>query len=140
MDIVPKEGCMNVVLYFAVAFVAFLAVDALWLGLVAPKFYKGQIGHLMATKPNFIAAAVFYLIFIVGLVYFVLLPAVTNESWVTALSNGALFGLVTYATYDLTNLATLKGWPITMVIVDLTWGMVLSTTVSLLSYFIIQLF
>jgi len=131
---------MNVLLYFIVAFVAFLAVDALWLGLVAPKFYKNQIGHLMAVKPNFTAAAIFYFIFIVGLVYFVLLPALTNESWVTALSNGALFGLVTYATYDLTNLATLRDWPITMVIVDLTWGIVLSTTVSLLSYFIILLF
>jgi len=131
---------MNVLLYFVVAFVAFLAVDALWLGLVAPKFYKNQIGHLMAAKPNFTAAAIFYLIFIVGLVYFVLLPAITNESWVIALSNGALFGLVTYATYDLTNMATLREWPITMVIVDLTWGIVLSTTVSLLSYFIIQLF
>jgi len=131
---------MNVLLYFIVAFVAFLAVDALWLGLVAPKFYKNQIGHLMAKKPNFTAAAIFYFIFIVGLVYFVLLPALTNESWVTALANGALFGLVTYATYDLTNMATLRDWPVTMVIVDLTWGMVLSTTVSLLSYFIIQLF
>jgi uncharacterized membrane protein len=131
---------MNVLLYFIVAFVAFLAVDALWLGLVAPKFYKNQIGHLMAVKPNFTAAAIFYFIFIVGLVYFVLLPALTDESWVTALSNGALFGLVTYATYDLTNLATLRDWPITMVIVDLTWGIVLSTTVSLLSYFIILLF
>ena len=131
---------MNVLLYFIVAFVAFLAVDALWLGLVAPKFYKNQIGHLMAVKPNFTAAAIFYFIFIVGLVYFVLLPAITNESWVTALSNGALFGLVTYATYDLTNMATLREWPMTMVIVDLTWGVVLSTTVSLLSYFIIQLF
>lgn len=131
---------MNLILYFIVAFVAFLAVDALWLGLVAPKFYKNQIGHLMAVKPNFKAAAIFYFIFIVGLVYFVLLPALTNESWVTALSNGALFGLVTYATYDLTNMATLREWPTTMVIVDLTWGIVLSTTVSLLSYFIIQLF
>jgi uncharacterized membrane protein len=131
---------MNVLLYFIVAFVAFLAVDALWLGLVAPKFYKNQIGHLMAVKPNFTAAAIFYFIFIVGLVYFVLLPALTNESWVTALSNGALFGLVTYATYDLTNMATLRDWPVTMVIVDLTWGIVLSTSVSLISYFIIQLF
>lgn len=130
---------MNFLLYFGIAFVVFLAIDALWLGLVAPKFYKAQIGHLMADKPNLIAALVFYLIFIVGLVYFVLLPAVTNDSWVTAFANGALFGFVTYATYDLTNFATLKGWPITMVIVDLTWGLTLSTSVSLISYFIIQL-
>lgn len=131
---------MNFVLYYAIAFIVFLAIDALWLGLVAPKFYKAQIGHLMADKPNLIAALVFYLIFIAGLVYFVLLPAVTNDSWVTALANGALFGFVTYATYDLTNFATLKGWPITMVIVDLTWGLALSTSVSLVSYFLIQLF
>ena len=131
---------MNFVLYYVIAFIVFLAIDALWLGLVAPKFYKAQIGHLMAEKPNLIAALVFYLIFIAGLVYFVLLPAVTNDSWVTAFANGALFGFVTYATYDLTNFATLKGWPITMVIVDLTWGLALSTSVSLVSYFIIQLF
>ncbi len=131
---------MNFLLYYAISFVVFLAIDALWLGLVAPKFYKAQIGHLMAEKPNLIAALVFYLIFIAGLVYFVLLPAVTNDSWVTAFANGALFGFVTYATYDLTNYATLKNWPVTMVIVDLTWGLVLSTSVSLVSYFIIQLF
>jgi uncharacterized membrane protein len=131
---------MNFLLYYAISFVVFLAIDALWLGLVAPKFYKAQIGHLMAEKPNLIAALVFYLIFIAGLVYFVLLPAVTNDSWVTAFANGALFGFVTYATYDLTNYATLKNWPVTMVIVDLTWGLFLSTSVSLVSYFIIQLF
>jgi uncharacterized membrane protein len=131
---------MNFLLYYAISFVVFLAIDALWLGLVAPKFYKAQIGHLMAEKPNLIAALVFYLIFIAGLVYFVLLPAVTSDSWVTAFANGALFGFVTYATYDLTNYATLKNWPVTMVIVDLTWGLFLSTSVSLVSYFIIQLF
>ena len=131
---------MNFILYYVIAFIVFLAIDALWLGLVAPKFYKAQIGHLMAEKPNLIAALVFYLIFIAGLVYFVLLPAVTNDSWVIAFANGALFGFVTYATYDLTNYATLKNWPLTMVIVDLTWGLALSTSVSLVSYFIIQLF
>ena len=131
---------MNFILYYVIAFIVFLAIDALWLGLVAPKFYKAQIGHLMAEKPNLIAALVFYLIFIAGLVYFVLLPAVTNDSWVTAFANGALFGFVTYATYDLTNYATLKNWPLTMVMVDLTWGLALSTLVSLVSYFIIQLF
>jgi uncharacterized membrane protein len=131
---------MNFLLYYAVAFVVFLAIDALWLGLVAPKFYQGQIGHLMAAKPNLIAALVFYVIFIAGLVYFVLLPAVTNQSWVTAFANGALYGFVTYATYDLTNFATLKGWPVTMVVVDLTWGLVLSTTVSLVSYWVISFF
>jgi uncharacterized membrane protein len=131
---------MNFILYYVIAFIVFLAIDALWLGLVAPKFYKAQIGHLMAEKANLIAALVFYLIFIAGLVYFVLLPAVSNDSWVTAFANGALFGFVTYATYDLTNYATLKNWPLTMVIVDLTWGLALSTSVSLVSYFIIQLF
>jgi len=116
-----------------------LAIDAVWLGLVAPKFYKAQIGHLMAETPNFIAALVFYLLFIVGLVYFVLLPAVEAESLSKAIVAGVLFGFMTYATYDLTNLATLKDWPITVTIVDLAWGSFLSGSISTLSYLIFNL-
>ena len=124
---------------YGIAFVIFLAIDAVWLGLVAPKFYKAQIGHLMAETPNFIAALVFYLLFIVGLVYFVLLPAVEAESLSKAIVAGVLFGFMTYATYDLTNLATLKDWPITVTIVDLAWGSFLSGSISTLSYLIFNL-
>jgi uncharacterized membrane protein len=124
---------------YGIAFVIFLAIDAVWLGLVAPKFYKAQIGHLMAETPNFIAALVFYLLFIVGLVYFVLLPAVEAESLSKAIIAGVLFGFMTYATYDLTNLATLKDWPITVTVVDLVWGSFLSGSISTLSYLIFNL-
>ena len=95
----------------------FLLIDAIWLGLVAPKFYKAQIGHLMSEKPNFVAALIFYLIFIVGVVYFVVNPAVEAQSMTKVLVAGALFGVMTYATYDLTNLATLKDWPIKVTII-----------------------
>ena len=127
---------MNFLKMYLIAFVIFLAIDAIWLGLVAPKFYKSQIGHLMAEKPNFIAAGVFYLLFIVGLVYFAIMPAVDAGSIGKALLAGALFGFMTYATYDLTNLATLKDWPITVTIVDLIWGTFLSTSITLLTYFV----
>ena len=121
---------------YGIAFVIFLVIDAIWLGLVAPKFYQNQIGHLMADSPNFVAAGIFYLVFIVGVVYFVIAPAVEAESLSRAIVGGLLFGFVTYATYDLTNLATLKDWPITVTIVDLAWGSFLSTTMGVLTYLI----
>lgn len=119
---------------YIIAFIVFLAIDAVWLGLVAPKFYKSQIGHLMAEKPNFIAALVFYLIFIGGLVYFVLMPALDEESFSKVVIGCMLFGFITYATYDLTNLATLKNWPLLVTGIDLLWGTVLSLSVSVVTY------
>lgn len=127
---------MNFFKMYIIAFVIFLAIDALWLGLIAPKFYKNHIGHLMAERPNFIAAIIFYLLFIVGLVYFVVMPAVEAGSISKVLLAGALFGFMTYATYDLTNLATLKDWPIIVTVVDLIWGTFLSTSISLLTYLV----
>ena len=126
---------MNFFKMYLIAFVVFLAIDALWLGLVAPKFYKSQIGHLMAEKPNFVAAGIFYLLFIVGLVYFIK-PGIDTGELGKALLAGAIFGFMAYATYDLTNLATLKDWPITVTIVDLIWGTLLSSTITLLTYLI----
>jgi len=121
---------------YLIAFVIFLIIDAIWLGLVAPKFYREQIGHLMSERPNFIAALIFYLIFIVGVVYFVVNPAVDAQSVKKVLVSGMLFGFITYATYDLTNLATLKDWPLTVTIVDLIWGTTLSTSIGYLTYII----
>ncbi|MDD3712838.1 MAG: DUF2177 family protein [Candidatus Izemoplasmatales bacterium] len=126
---------MNFLKMYLIAFVVFLAIDALWLGLVAPKFYKAQIGHLMAERPNFIAAGIFYLIFIVGVVYFIK-PNIEAGELGKAVLGGAIFGFMAYATYDLTNLATLKNWPITVTIVDLIWGTFLSSTITLLTYLI----
>jgi uncharacterized membrane protein len=126
---------MFIKLYF-IALPLFLALDMMWLGLAAKKFYGEQIGFLMKTSINWLAAIIFYLLFIAGLVFFVVFPAVEKKSWLNALFVGALFGLLTYSTYDLTNLATLKDWPLLLTVVDIIWGMVLSASVSLISYFI----
>jgi len=121
---------------YLIALPVFFAIDMLWLGLVAKNFYKSQIGFLVKTDINWTAAILFYLLFIVGLVLFVIAPAVEKGSWMHALLFGALFGLITYATYDLTNLATLKDWPLLVTIVDLAWGATLGALVSVITYFI----
>jgi len=120
---------MRMKLYF-IALISFLAIDSLWLGLVAPKFYRSQIGHLMAETPNLFVAGIFYLLFIAGLVLFVIEPGLENPSFGNAVLRGTLFGLVTYATYDLTNQATLTDWPILVTVVDMFWGMSLSAAVT----------
>jgi uncharacterized membrane protein len=127
-----KVLIMKLKLYF-IALLFFLAIDSLWLGLVAPGFYRAQIGHLMAEQPNLIAAGVFYLLFIAGLLIFVIEPGLQNPSLWNAGVRGAFFGLVTYATYDLTNLATLADWPLLVTGVDLLWGTFLSAVVTLLT-------
>lgn len=121
---------------FAIALPIFLVIDMIWLGLVAKNFYREQIGALMKPDVNWIAAIIFYLIFITGLVVFVITPALEKNSWTHALLFGALFGLVCYATYDLTNLAVAKDWPIIVTIVDLIWGAALAALVSIATYFI----
>ncbi len=121
---------------YAIALPVFFAIDVIWLGLIAKNFYKNQIGFLMKPDINWTAAIIFYLLFIVGLVLFVIAPAVEKGSWTYALLFGALFGLITYATYDLTNLATLKDWPLLVTIVDLAWGATLGALVSVITFFI----
>lgn len=112
-------------------------IDAIWLSVIANKFYKAQLGPLLLEKPNLIAAVLFYVIYVVGIVVFALMPALAAGDWKVAFGLGALFGLVAYATYDLTNLATLKGFPVKIVIVDLIWGTLLTATVTALSYGVI---
>jgi len=114
----------------------FFAIDMIWLGLVAKNFYAKQIGFLMKTNVSWPAAIIFYLLFIVGLVVFIITPALRQQSWQSALFFGALFGLISYATYDLTNLATINNWPLLVTIIDLIWGSVLAGSVSLISYLI----
>jgi uncharacterized membrane protein len=121
---------------YAIALPIFFAIDMVWLGFVAKNFYREQIGFLMKSDLNWTAAIVFYLLFVVGLVVFVIAPAIEKNSWVHALLLGALFGLITYATYDLSNLATLKDWPLKVTLVDLAWGAILAATVSTSTYFI----
>jgi uncharacterized membrane protein len=126
-------------LYF-IALPIFFAADMIWLGVVAKNFYAKQIGFLMKANVNWAAGILFYLLFLAGLVVFVIAPAVEKESWERALLLGALFGLITYATYDLTNLATLKDWPLALTVVDLIWGMVLAGSVSVGTFLIARKF
>ncbi len=121
---------------YIIALPVFFIIDMIWLGLIAKNFIREQIGFLMKTNLNWFAAIIFYLLFIAGLVVFVLSPSFEKKDWLNALYLGALFGLFTYSTYDLTNLATIKDWPLLVTIVDIIWGMVLSASVSLISYFI----
>ncbi len=121
---------------YAIALPVFFAIDMVWLGVVAKDFYRAQIGSLLRPDVNWMAAIIFYLIFIGGLVAFVITPAIEKGSWMHALLFGAFFGLVCYATYDLTNLAVAKDWPLLVTIVDLIWGMVLASSVSVITYFI----
>ena len=125
---------------YAVALPAFFALDMVWLGLVAKNIYRNQLGHLMKSDISWTAAILFYLLFVVGLVLFVITPAIEKNSGPRALLFGALFGLITYATYDLSNLATLKDWPLLVTVVDLAWGAALAASVSTVSYFIARKF
>lgn len=121
---------------FLIALPVFFVIDMLWLILVAKKFYNEQIGFLMNPDINWPAAILFYLLFIAALVTFVIGPAVEKHSWTHALVFGAFFGLVTYATYDLTNLATIKDWPVLVTVVDLVWGSVLAASISVITYLV----
>jgi len=124
---------------YGLAFVVFFAIDLFWLGVVAKNLYQKQIGHLLKADVNWVAAIVFYLLFIAGLVFFVLLPnAVDSNVW-KVIFTGAVFGFITYATYDLTNLATLKDWPIQITLIDLTWGTFLGASTSGIAYILYNL-
>jgi uncharacterized membrane protein len=129
---------MTFLISVGVSFVLFFAIDMLWLGLVAKNLYKKWIGHLMLEKPNWTAAMIFYILYIIFIVIIVILPALGNHSLNDAMLYGTLFGFITYATYDLTNLATLKTWPLQMVIVDILWGSFLGFSVSTLAYLIVH--
>ena len=124
---------MNLKLYF-ITLPIYIALDLLWVGLIANNFYKSQIGNLMADKPNWAAIIIFYLIFTAGLVFFVINPAILKNSQSYAFLVGALFGLMTYGTYDLINLALIKNWPLPATLIDLAWGIAVCSIVSGLSF------
>jgi uncharacterized membrane protein len=121
--------------YF-VTLIVFFVIDIIWLGLIAKNMYKQELGYIMSDKPNWLAALVFYLIFIFGLTYFVIYPGLESGRLIMTVVNGMILGFVAYATYDLTNLATLEGWPFRITVIDLIWGTSLGGLVSLISYII----
>jgi uncharacterized membrane protein len=107
--------------YFTTALV-FCALDFVWLAVVVKDFYAREIGPLLLASPRKEAAIAFYLLYLIGVVIFAVLPAIDADRWQKALGYGALLGLIAYATYDLSNLATLKGWSVQLAIVDMAWG------------------
>ena len=104
----------------------FFGLDFIWLSRVANRFYYDRLGDLLLDKPNIGAAALFYAVYVAGIVIFAVMPGLRSGSLVTALGYGALFGFFAYATYDMTNYATLKNWSLTVSLVDIAWGMFLT--------------
>lgn len=118
--------------------IVFFAIDMVWLGFVAKDLYRRHLNNFLSDEVNWTAAITFYLLFIVGIFIFVILPALEKNSLARALTLGALFGFFTYATYDLTNLATLKNWPLTIVFIDIAWGSFLTASVSAAGFTILK--
>ena len=130
MNITPSR----IVVLYVIATAIFLACDLVWLGLVARGFYQRHLGYLMRNPVNWAAALLFYLLFVVGLLIFAIKPALDAQNPLRALLYGALFGFFTYATYDLTNLATVRDWPLIVTVADLSWGVVLCSIVACATY------
>jgi len=126
----------NTILLYLITFVCFFLIDMVWLGLIAKGFYRKHLGEMLSSKVNWAAAILFYILFIFGLVVFVVRRAAIQNSPLNALLLGALLGLICYATYDLTNLATMKNFPLVVTVVDMIWGTVLGASVSLVSVLI----
>ena len=124
-----------VILQFLVVAAAFAVIDSVWLKSMS-KFYRRHLGHLMADKPHLGYAVAFYVLYIAGIVYFALQPALDGGSWLTALGYGAALGTFAYATYDLTNAATLKSWPLIIVVADIAWGAVLTGLATVVSWLV----
>jgi uncharacterized membrane protein len=119
---------------YVITLLIFFAIDLVWLGVVARNFYRQHIGHLMSAEVNWGAAALFYAVYIAGIVFFAIKPAFDSGSAARALAHGAAFGFIAYATYDLTNQATMRDWPVLVTVIDLAWGTVLTAAVAFLSY------
>ncbi len=122
---------MTYLFAYVASAIVFLGLDYIWLSRVARDFYANSLGNMMRDAPDFFAAGAFYLFYIGGIVFFAAMPA---ESWKGAVFRGALLGLLAYGTYDMTNLATLKGWPWRMAAVDMAWGTALTALAALGGY------
>ncbi len=126
-----------VVSYF-VALVVLAILDALWLGIVSREFYKARLGQLLLDKPIWSVAILFYLVHAAGIAVFAVPLALNAGTWMSALAYGGLFGFCVYAAYDLTNLATLRGWPMAVSAVDLVWGAVVTAAATLVVFLVVK--
>lgn len=131
---------MDILKTYFITFLVFIVIDLVWLGFIAKNLYRKHLGYLMVENVNWIAAIIFYMIFIAGILFFVINPSIEKDNIRYAILAGAFFGFITYSTYDLTNLATVKDWPIRIVIIDIIWGTILATSTSTLSFLIIKKF
>ncbi len=129
---------MKYIYLYLLTSIMFFAIDFLWLKFSATNYSK-KIGHLMESKPKLLPALIFYLIFVIGVIVFAVLPGYESQNVWKTIMLGALFGMLSYSTYDLTNLATLKKWPISITIIDIIWGTTVSTVTSIAGYFIATL-
>lgn len=124
-----------VVAYLATAIV-FFGIDFIWLSTMTSSFYRSRMGEMLVDQPNFVAAALFYLVYVAGVVHLAVMPALSGGSLVTVLVSGAVLGLVAYGTYDMTNLATLKNWSLSLSVVDMAWGTFLTSFAATSGYLI----
>lgn len=128
---------------YAIAYVAtaivFFGADFIWLSRMTSAFYRPRMGSLLLDQPNLGAAGLFYLVYVAGVVHLAVVPAVNSGSWTTALVSGAILGLVAYGTYDMTNLATIKNWSLSLSVVDMAWGTVLTAIAASGGYFAVML-
>lgn len=125
---------------YAFTLVVFFGLDFVWLGFVARNFYASQLGSLMRENINYLAAGGFYLAYVAGVVFFAVAPAIAEGSWGRAALNGAVLGLLAYGTYDMTNIATLKDWPVAMSIVDMAWGGIITCVSAVLGFLMVRAF
>jgi uncharacterized membrane protein len=125
---------MQYVVAYLAAAAAFLTIDLIWLGKIAKAFYRDQLGPLLLERFRFGVATLFYLVYVVGIVIFAIAPALQSDRWEVALCLGALFGFFAYGTYDMTNLATLKRWPVIITVADIAWGTALTGTAALCGF------
>jgi len=125
---------------FFISFIIFLIVDMIWLIFIGKKMYQKQLGYLMAPSVNLLPAFLFYIIFVIGLMFFVIYPSIKQNNFLYAILAGGLYGLVTYSTYDLTNFATIRDWPVIITVIDLIWGSFVSCSTAIISFFVYRFF
>ncbi|MFZ6723424.1 DUF2177 family protein [Undibacterium sp. Ji49W] len=124
----------QMLLAYGSALLTLLALDAIWLGVLMGSTYRSYLGEMMLTQPRLIPAALFYLLYSTGMLVFGIVPALRTQSWQQAVMLCALLGLVAYGTYDLSNLATLKAWPVTLTVIDICWGALVSGIAGTVGY------
>ena len=121
---------------YASFLITLIAIDLIWLLGIAKNLYRDQMGDLMANEPKLIAGLAFYLLYALGVCIFVIIPALSRQSWIYALQYGALFGLFCYMTYDLTNLAVIRGFPTQLALIDIAWGSFVTAVCSGIAYWV----